>query len=347
MKIELKCVLFAALLAIVQFQCAAGLKEKALAPVPIIYSPHYNISVLGVENFHPFDSKKYRKVYKGILSGTSLRPSQFFSPREASDGDLLLVHTPDYLASLRHSGVVARIVEIPPLRMLPNFILRNGILKPMRYATGGTILGGRLALDYGWAINLSGGYHHAKGDNGGGFCVFADVPIALHSLWKEKPGLKVLIVDLDAHQGNGNSSLLGNDPRLAILDMYNASIYPCDGVAEKLVRYPVRLPMRTNTRRYLDSLSKWLPIAVSDFKPGLIVYNAGTDILCEDRLGGLSITEDGIIGRDDYVFKTALLAHIPILMVLSGGYNKKSGGIIARSINHFLESNALIKKASQ
>jgi histone deacetylase 11 len=286
-------------------------------------------------------------VYQGIIAGTNLHASQLYPPQEASDGDLLLVHSPGYLSSLEKSGVVARIVEIPPLRMLPNFILRNGILKPMRYATGGTILGVRLALDYGWAINLSGGYHHAKADNGEGFCVFADVPIALRSIWKEKPDLKVLIVDLDAHQGNGNSSLLGNDTRVAILDMYNASVFPFDGEAEKLVRYPVRLPMRTNTRRYLDSLSKWLPFTLSDFKPGLIVYNAGTDVFFKDPLGGLSITEEGIIKRDGYVFKSALQAHIPILMVLSGGYHRKSGEIIAKSINRILESNDLIKKPLQ
>jgi len=213
----------------------------------------------------------------------------------------------------------------------------------MKRATAGTILGVELALRYGWAINLSGGYHHAKAENGEGFCVFADVPIALKSIWKKKPDLKVLLVDLDAHQGNGNSSVLRDEKRVVILDMYNSMIYPNDDEAEQYVTYKVPLERRTNTSEYLDKLEKTLPTAIDEFKPELIVYNAGTDIFVEDHLGNLSITEDGVVKRDEFVFQMAIENKVPILMVLSGGYNKKSGYIIAHSINNLILKNNLLQ----
>jgi len=322
----------------------AGMKQPCGDSIPIIYSSQYNISILGIENFHPFDSKKFKKVYKGLIDSQAICPSQFFHPQIVTDSQLLHVHTPDYLHTLRKSSVIAKIVEISPLRFLPAFVLHSSILKPMKYATGGTILGVELALRCGWAINLSGGYHHAKASAGDGFCVYADVPIALHSMWKEFPELKVLIVDLDAHQGNGNSSILGGDNRVAILDLYNSSIYPHDFDAVQQVKYPVPLERRTKTNQYLELLSHWLPKAVSDFGPGLIVYNAGTDIFKDDQLGGLSVSEEGVIQRDEFVFKVAFQNRIPILMVLSGGYNRKSGDIIARSIGNIMVKNGLERR---
>ena len=132
----------------------AEMKKVGGDSIPIIYSSHYNLSILGIEHFHPFDSKKYRKVYKGIINNQEICPSQFYQPEMVTDSELLQVHTAEYLSSLNKSRVIAGIVEISALRILPGFILRNGILNPMRYATGGTILGVRLALKYGWAINL-------------------------------------------------------------------------------------------------------------------------------------------------------------------------------------------------
>jgi histone deacetylase 11 len=317
---------------------ASGSNPPSPDSLPIIYSPDYNMSVLGIEHFHPFDTKKYAKAYRYLIEQKAVQLEQIYSPSRPSDEELLLVHTPEYLASIRHSSTIAKIVEIPALRFIPAPILRHGILEPMRLATGGTILGARLALRYGWAINLSGGYHHAKADKGSGFCVFADVPIAIRALWKEHPDLKVLIVDLDAHQGNGNSTILGNDPRVAIFDMYNGEIFPGDIEAQAGVKYKVPLQSHTGTLAYLDSLKQRLPQAIEEHAPGLIVYNAGTDVFVGDPLGNLSITEQGIIDRDNYVMSTAFAKKTPILMVLSGGYTKKSGAIIGKSITSFLES---------
>ena len=220
--------------------------------------------------------------------------------------------------------------------IVPNPILQKQLLVPKKYATGGTILGCELALEQGWAINLSGGYHHAKADSGGGFCFFADVPIAVKKLWEEKPDLSVMIVDLDAHQGNGNAAIFGDDPRVSIFDVFNGHIYPGDYVAAQYVEYNHPVKMYIGDGEYLGLLKMELPAAIDESAPGLVIYNAGTDILKGDMLGGMSITAEGIVKRDEIVFRCAVERKIPILMLLSGGYTRRSAKIIGRSIENIL-----------
>lgn len=264
--------------------------------------------------------------------------SQLITPSRITQKELLKVHKLEYLKSLNESRNIAQILEMPTLRFIPSTSLKSGLLEPMLYGAGGTVLGVKKANEFGWAINLSGGYHHAKSDHGEGFCFFADIPIAIKCLWEERPDSKVLIIDLDAHQGNGVSSILGNDNRITILDIYNSQIYPNDENAERFVSYNVPITSRTDTRTYLGLIDKWLPHAIKEHKPDLIIYNAGTDIFISDALGGLSITEEGIIKRDEKVFKTAVDNNIPILMLLAGGYHRKSDEIIGKSIENLLNT---------
>ncbi|MDA3813776.1 MAG: histone deacetylase [Candidatus Cloacimonetes bacterium] len=305
--------------------------------IPIIYSKKYNISVLGLEKLHPFDTKKYRTIYKTLKKQLNLSSKQFYSPYRIIDEDLLCVHSKEYLDSLKRSVTIEGIVEIPIVKFIPNFILQKGILDSMRYATGGTIMGLKLVIEYGWAINLSGGYHHANRDHGEGFCVYADIPIALKSIWQMYPQLKALIIDLDAHQGNGCSNILGKDDRVAILDIYNPFIFPKDRCAENLVSHKLLLYNRTEDKIYLEKLNLWLPKAIIKHKPDVIIYNAGTDIFIDDPMGSLNVTEQGILKRDEIVFRTAKNNKIPILMLLSGGYHKKSGDIVGRSILNLVQ----------
>jgi histone deacetylase 11 len=306
--------------------------------LPIIYSSEYNISILGIEYFHPFDTKKFKRIYNYLRKHLGLCSHQFLTPYKIAEEELLTVHSQEYLVSLNKSKNIAQIVEIPPLRILPNAILRNGILKPMQFGTGGTVTGAIKAFETGWAINLAGGYHHAKADNGEGFCFYADIPLAINKLRTERPQLKVLVIDLDAHQGNGCSSILGDDKRISILDIYNKKIYPHDTRAEKKLTYNLAIYPNTEDSAYLSLLSSQLPKAIEEQTPDLIIYNAGTDIFELDPLGGLLITEKGIIQRDQIVFENAVDNNIPILMVLSGGYHKKSGEIIAKSIINLLKT---------
>jgi histone deacetylase 11 len=247
--------------------------------IPIVYSKHYDIGLAGMERLHPFDTRKHGKVYRYLRDTLGIGEDAFYVPTMASEAELLSVHTPRYLDSLKRSYNVAFIAELPLLAFVPNALLQKRVLDPMRYATKGTILGAELALEYGWAVNLSGGYHHAKADSGGGFCFFADVPIALYALFEKRPELSVLIVDLDAHQGNGNETIFKDDPRVRIFDVYNEAIYPQDDAAKRYIAFDYPVPVSTGDEAYLGLLEKELFEAIESFKPGLIVFIAGTDVL--------------------------------------------------------------------
>jgi histone deacetylase 11 len=306
--------------------------------LPIIFSPRYDIRVLGIEKLHPFDSEKYGKVHRYLMETVGIDEGAFFLPDPVSEEELLTVHTPEYLHSLKKSPTIAMISEVMMAAFVPNDVLQKHLLMPMRVATGGTILGCRLAIERGWSINLSGGYHHAKASSGGGFCFFADVPIAVRKTWEENPARKVLIVDLDAHQGNGNASIFRNEPRVDIFDIFNASIYPGDSEAAQHVKYGRPVKMSVGDGEYLGLLKRELPPAIEESSPGLIIYNAGTDVLAGDPLGGMNISSEGIIQRDGIVFRCAVDRKIPILMLLSGGYTRKSAGVIGRSIENVLKN---------
>lgn len=233
--------------------------------IPIIYTDKYNITIFGFQKLHPFDSEKYNKAYKYLKKQLGLDEGKIYKPPYVNNAALEKVHSLDYLKSLNKSKNVARIAEMPILSYFPNFILQKKMLDPMKYAVGGTVLGSELAFKYGWAINLSGGYHHAKNNKGEGFCFFSDIAMAINHLWNKNSHYKILIIDLDAHQGNGVEDIFKDDP-----------------------------------------------------------------------LGQLGISENGIIQRDEIVFRAILSKKIPIEMVLSGGYTGQSGLIIGKSINNLL-----------
>lgn len=327
---------YSALLIIVAFTTSL-LAEK----LPIIYSNEYNIKLMGIQRLHPFDTEKYGHIHKYLLKNSGMTKEQFYTPEICSDDDLRIVHPESYLLALKSKKTIARIAELSPLVLLPRPVLYNGLLKPMKYGTGGTILGVQLALEKGWAINLSGGYHHAKADDGSGFCFFADIPIAIHKLWKKNPNKRILIIDLDAHQGNGFQSILKDDKRIAILDVYGKYNYPRDDDAKRYITYNYPMNQLTKNSDYIRLLRTIIEPAIKKEQPDLIIYNAGTDIYRDDPLGDFRVTAQGIITRDEIVFKAALKHQRPILMVLSGGYTKESAGIIGRSITNLLKKEIL------
>lgn len=306
--------------------------------LPIIYRDEYNISFMGFQRLHPFDSEKFGRIYRYLIDHAGLSESSFTKPEIISEDDLLKVHPPKYLASLKKSGNVSRIAEVKLLAFGPNFLLQKYFLTPMKYSTGGTVLGTTLALEKGWAINLAGGFHHAKREDGDGFCFFADIPLAIFKLWEQLPALKVLVIDLDAHQGNGVADYFKDDKRVFIMDVYNEEIYPEDEDAKKYIDYNIPIRSNTSDTDYLSILSEHVPGAIKKSEPDLIIYNAGTDILAGDKLGLLKISEEGVIKRDEIVFHNAIQLNIPILHLLSGGYTKKSGLVIGRSIENLLKN---------
>ncbi|KAF7693264.1 histone deacetylase 11 isoform X2 [Silurus meridionalis] len=301
--------------------------------LPIVYSPVYNITFMGLERLHPFDAGKWGKVIHFLKEEQFITDETIVAAREASEEDLLVVHTKHYLNRLKWSLVVATITEIPPLVFMPNFLVQRKVLRPLRTQTGGTIMAGKLAMDRGWAINIGGGFHHCSSDKGGGFCAYADITLAIKFLFDRVEGVsKATIIDLDAHQGNGHERDFLDDRRVYIMDVYNRHIYPGDGYAKRAIKKKVELDWGTEDTEYLQKVELHSEGTLNEIRPDIIVYNAGTDILDGDPLGGLAISPQGIVNRDEIVFRAARRRGIPILMVTSGGYQKKTARIIADSI---------------
>ncbi|XP_036324669.1 histone deacetylase 11-like [Rhagoletis pomonella] len=308
-------------------------EENESLKLPIVYSNSYGVRFCGMEKLHPFDAAKGAHVLKCLLHSEVLCPGQFYEPTEITKEDLQKVHTRQYLRSLKWSLNAAKISEIPLLLFVPNTFVQRGYLRPMRFQTAGSILAGTLALRYGWAINLGGGFHHCCAYKGGGFCPYADITLLITKTFEEEPDVETaMIVDLDAHQGNGHERDFHDNNKVFILDMYNASIYPRDHEAKLAIRCAVELRPRTADEIYLRKLKRSLKHSLNEFRPDLLVYNAGTDVLLGDPLGLLSITPEGVMERDQFVFATCREQRIPIVMLLSGGYLKSSAKVIADSI---------------
>ncbi|MCI0456680.1 MAG: histone deacetylase [Gemmataceae bacterium] len=301
--------------------------------VPLVYTPRYDITACGLERLHPFDSRKYRRIRDELIRQGLRKSGDFVTPGLCAHADLLRVHTPEYLRSLRDRLVLAGILEVPLVRYLPGWLIDWRVLRPMRRATAGTLLACRLALERGLAINLSGGYHHAGPSAGGGFCVYADVPLALKTLHDEGRIRTALVIDTDAHQGNGTADALRPWPWAAILDFYEERIFPWPKVEEDVA---VQLPPGTNGTEYLECLHQEVPAMLDRVRPDLVVYNAGSDVLWSDPLAHLVLTAEELAERDLYVVTEARERGIALAMVLSGGYGPLSWRAHAGAIESIL-----------
>ncbi|KAL4570324.1 hypothetical protein LXL04_025976 [Taraxacum kok-saghyz] len=306
--------------------------DVPLSKAPIIYSTSYDISFLGIEKLHPFDSSKWGRICQFLIENGVLNRTSIVEPREATKDDLLVVHSETYLKSLKSSLNVSIITEVPPIAVFPNCIVQNKVLYPFRKQVGGTILAAKLAKERGCAINVGGGFHHCCANQGGGFCAYADISLCIHFASIRLNISRVMIIDLDAHQGNGHEKDFSDDRRVYILDMYNPYIYPLDYEARRYIDQPVEVPSGTTTEEYLMKLDEALKVAGNAFDPELVIYNAGTDILDGDPLGRLRVSPEGVTIRDEKVFRFARDKNIPLLMLTSGGYMKTSARVIADSI---------------
>jgi histone deacetylase 11 len=301
--------------------------------VPVVYHPRYNVTAFGLERLHPFDGRKYRRIHDALVARGLRRPGDFVRPRPVTTGDLLRVHTTEYLRSLRRPGVLAGVLEVPVVRRLPGRVIDWRILRPMRYATGGTLLACRLALEHGVAINLGGGSHHAASGWGAGFYAYADVLVAVKTLFDEGKLKRVLVVDLDAHQGNGTAAVFRGWPWASILDVYEDDIFPARKEPED---YPLPVPPGLTGAEYLDVVRDSLPGALDAVRPDLLVYNAGSDPFVGDPLARLRLTAADLADRDLLVVTEARERGIPVAMVLSGGYSAESWRIHADVIEGIL-----------
>jgi histone deacetylase 11 len=300
----------------------------------VVYSQRYQIDLGGLEKLHPFDINKYPRIYLRLVADGLIRAEDVWVPGEIPQEDLLRVHGGQYLDDLRQPAKLARYLEAGVVSLLSARSCDDGILRPFRYATGGTLLAAELALQYGMAVNIGGGYHHAEPDHSGGFCIYADMPIAIRVLQSEGRIKRALIVDLDVHQGNGTAICFQGDEDVFTFDMHEEDIYPTPKEHNDL---DVPLARHTTDAEYLDILSGHLAGVFDRAVPDIVFLQAGADVLNGDPLAHLKLTADGIAQRDQMVFAEADRRHVPIVMVLGGGYSKNAWYVQYRSIRGLIE----------
>jgi histone deacetylase 11 len=315
----------------------------------VFYSPHYDISFWGMEKLHPFDSRKasraWRRAHEAL--GTELDRWRAAPAAPAGREALRLIHTDAYLDQLERSDVAAKALEMPVLRLLPGRLIDRHVLLPMRWAVQGTLDAARVALASGGAINLAGGYHHAHRDRGEGFCVYADVPIAIEMLRREKlvsADARVAIIDLDAHRGNGFEAIYERDERVQFFDLYNFQVYPgplrdCDPVSQDgSSRANPRFADVRSIRAFMDDegylrvLKNYLLSFLGEGPYALAFYNAGTDVLNGDPLGRLGLSAEAVLERDRFVIDNLQRARIPWVLLPSGGYTEESHRLLAETV---------------
>jgi histone deacetylase 11 len=297
----------------------------------------------GLRFLHPFDSYRARRSYAYLCQHTSLptsaQPGTYAGIRLVAptapllDQDFELVHSPEYLKSLRKSLVVATAIEVLPFALTPIAFLDWCLVNPMRWASAGTLLACREALEHGLCFSLTGGFHHAKPERGEGFCLFSDIGYAILKLRQEGKVSRVLYVDLDAHQGNGVCAIFRDDPELRIFDVFNGDIYPYgEEDLKERIDCATALEMESGDEAYEQALQKLPAFLEQNLPAQLLIYNAGSDIVSGDRLGGLAISPHALLERDRKVIGWARQLGLPTVFLPSGGYTEQSYRLVADSL---------------
>jgi histone deacetylase 11 len=245
---------------------------------------------------------------------------------------------------MREPGELAKAFEVPAVERIPYSAIETGFLIPMRWAVRGSVIAARQAMVQGVAINLGGGFHHAKPDKAEGFCLFSDIALIVAQLRADetlRSDARIAYIDLDAHQGNGVCHQFMDDSRFFIFDVFNDKIYPRgDRVAVERIDCAVPVPTGCEGSQYLRLLQERLPPFLDSItlsgEVGLAIYNAGTDVFTEDELGLLSLSAEDILQRDEFVMEELRRRQLPVVMLLSGGYTSESHRLIAKSVSAIL-----------
>lgn len=285
----------------------------------VYYSERYT---LPLPEGHRFPIGKYRMLRDRLVTRGILPRELIFESPLASDETLALAHDPAYIRDVREGSLPRETLLRIGFPWSFDLYLRSCA------TVGGAVGAAEAALQDGLSGNLAGGTHHAHRDRGEGYCVFNDLAVATRVLQLKHGIERVAIIDLDVHQGNGNSSILGGDPGVFIFSMHGEKNYPFRKVPSSL---DIGLADGTGDEEYLRELRRGLA-EVKRFRPQFIFYQSGVDPLASDRLGKLSLSFEGLKARDRLVFHYAFTESIPLSLALGGGY--------AEPIDHSVEAYA-------
>lgn len=275
---------------------------------------------------HRFPMEKYEILPEQLLYEGTVRPDNFFEPQPIEAPVILLTHEAEYWEKLQSQTLSAKEIRAIGFPMTPRLVDRG------RYIAAGTVACALYARQYGVALNIAGGTHHAFSYKGEGFCVFNDIAIAANYLLNKGLVQKILVVDLDVHQGNGTAQIFSEEPRVFTFSMHGEKNYP---VRKERSDLDIGLPDGTEDAPYLRILRNTLPQLIDAVQPDLVFYLSGVDVLATDKLGRLSLSMAGCKERDRVVLETCKRNGIPVAVSMGGGYSQRLAQVIEAHANTY------------
>ena len=275
---------------------------------------------------HRFPMEKYDLLPRQLIYEGTCSKENFFEAEAAEDEDILAVHDSVYFSDLKNLWLDRK------AERRTGFPLSKSLVEREQVIAGGTIMAAEFAVKNGIAMNIAGGTHHAYSNRGEGFCLFNDQAIAARYLQRNQLAEKILIVDLDVHQGNGTAEIFGEDSSVFTFSMHGKKNYPFKKEKSDL---DIELPSGTKDEEYLKKLKETLPKLIENQQPDFIFYQCGVDILSTDKLGKLACTLQGCKERDRFVIQTCFNLNIPVQCSMGGGYSKDIKTIIEAHSNTY------------
>jgi len=291
--------------------------------IKIAYSPIYKYAL---PDGHRFPMEKYTLLPEQLIYENTITEDVFITPVPLVNEQLCLTHSWDYLNKLDNLALSRK--EIRSI----GFPLSESLITRGKHIAGASYQCAKYALEQGCALNIAGGTHHSFSDRGEGFCIYNDFAITSHLLLEEKRVNKILIVDLDVHQGNGTAHIFRNNPKVFTFSMHGEKNYP---LRKEYSDLDIPLEDKTEDENYLNILRNTLEPLIEKVRPDLILYLSGVDILESDKLGRLSVSKEGCKRRDEHVFALCEKLQIPISVSMGGGYSEKLSDIIDAHANTF------------
>ncbi len=283
--------------------------------LPLVHHPYYDADT--VADGHRFPMRKYSLVAKYAQD----QGRMLYRPQLAQAEQLERVHAPDYVSAILTSSLSKK------LERKIGFMITPAIARRACAAVGGTMYAAQFALEAGAAVNLAGGSHHASADYGAGFCVFNDVAVAAERMLEAGDAKRILIIDLDVHQGDGTARIFAGREDVFTLSVHCEENWPTEKPPSDI---DIGLPQGTPDAIYLTTLQQVLGRAFEQARPDFVFYNAGVDPHGEDRLGKLALTDGGLAARDRIVAEQCRQRRVPVCGVLGGGYSKAPAKVAAR-----------------
>ncbi len=289
----------------------------------IAYSPIYKYEL---PEGHRFPMIKYELLPEQLLYEGTVSNDSFFHPGPLDEATILLTHEKDYWERLKKLDLSRK--EIRAI----GFPLSSRLVERGRHIANGTVRCAQYALRYGVALNIAGGTHHSFTYRGEGFCLLNDIAIAANYLLDRQLARKILIIDLDVHQGNGTAQIFSSEPRVFTFSMHGAKNYPLRKERSDL---DIGLPDKTEDEPYLKILRNTLPRLFDQVQPDFVFYLSGVDVLTSDKLGRLSLSMQGCRERDRIVLETCRKNGIPVAVSMGGGYSERIASIIEAHANTY------------